>query len=103
MYGLNENHHVAINHLKYAEEIALRTKSSTIKAIIYKNLGKVHNFISEFQLSAKYYQEAIKYAEASGNKIFLIKVLLPLPDGPINATYSFLLISRSIPFKTGIA
>ncbi|UPQ78196.1 hypothetical protein M0M57_11235 [Flavobacterium azooxidireducens] len=71
MYGLNENHQVAINHLKYAEEIALRTKSNTIKAVIYKDLGKVHNFISEFELSAKYYEEAIKYAEASGNKIFL--------------------------------
>lgn len=71
MYGLNENHQVAITHLKYAEEIALRTKSNMIKAMIYKDLGKVHNFISEFKASAKYYEEAIKFAEASGNKIFL--------------------------------
>lgn len=71
MYGLNEDHKVAITHLKLAEELALKSKSNMIKATIYKDLGKVHDFISEFQLSAKYYEKAIKYAEASGNKIFL--------------------------------
>ncbi|RAK19816.1 hypothetical protein B0I03_10978 [Flavobacterium aquaticum] len=71
MYGLYEDHKVAITHLKFAEELALKSKSNTIKAMIYKDLGKVHNFISEFKLSAKYYEEAIKYAKASGNKIFL--------------------------------
>ncbi|MCK6607392.1 MAG: hypothetical protein L6Q46_03700 [Flavobacterium sp.] len=71
MYGLSEDHKVAITHLKFAEELALKSKSNMIKAMIYKDLGKAHNFISEFKLSAKYYEEAIKYAEASGNKIFL--------------------------------
>ena len=71
LYGLNENHQVAITHLKYAEELALKTKSDIIKAMVYKDLGKAHNFISEFELSAKYYEEAKKYAEASKNKIFL--------------------------------
>jgi hypothetical protein len=30
-----------------------------------------------------------------------IKVDFPEPDGPINATYSFLKIDNSIPFNTG--
>lgn len=71
LYGLNENPQLAIAHLKYAEELALKTKSNMMKSMVYKDLGKAHNFISEFELSAKYYEKAINFAEASGNKIFL--------------------------------
>jgi len=71
LYGLNENHELAIIHLKYAEELALKTKSNMMKSMVYKDLGKAHNFLSQFELAVKYYEKAIKFAEASGNKIFL--------------------------------
>ena len=83
LYGLNENHQLAITHLKYAEELALRTKSNMMKSMVYKDLGKAHNFISEFVLADKYYKEAVKYAKASGNIIFL---------GTVNNEYGELLL-----------